>query len=79
MGQLALVNKSAGCLAHLATQALTGSCSHLNIVNQHGIKLVSPQYRQESKVTPQLSSSMGSREVGQVGSQRNVVFGIKNM
>jgi hypothetical protein len=79
MGQLALVNKSAGCLAHLATQALTGSCSHLNIVNQHGIGLVSPQYRQESKVTPQLSSSMGSREVGQVGSQRNVVFGIKNM
>ena len=79
MAQLALVDKATRRLAHLATQALTGACSHLDIVNQHGISFVCPQYRQEPEVTPQLSPSMGSCEIGQVGSQRNVVFGIKDM
>ena len=48
-----------------------------DVVHQHFVTFLGPQRRQETKVGPELSSSMGCSEVCQIAGQCYVVFRIE--
>jgi hypothetical protein len=49
------------------------------MLHQHTVALASPERRQIAKVCPQPTTGMRGGEVAQAGSQRKVVFGVKDM
>ena len=50
----------------------------LNLIYQHKIISSSPECRKITKVCTQLTTGMRSCEIAQIGSQGQIVFGIKN-
>ena len=49
------------------------------MVDQYRIPILCPERRQKTKIAAQLSPGVRSREIGQIGSQSDVVFRIKYM
>ena len=58
-------------------QLAVGTFGMLNIVDQNHISVLCPDGGQETKVVPQLTSGVWSREIGKAACQYNVVLGVK--